>query len=68
MQSDNYKNNILPKNILKISIEAGATIGWYKYADVAYGIDSFGASGKGNQVMEYYGFSKEKIFEFISEY
>ena len=68
IQSDNYKNNILPKNIIKISIEAGATIGWYKYADVAYGIDSFGASGKGNLVMEYYGFSKEKIIEFINKY
>ena len=31
--------------ILKISIEAGSTLGWYKYVNHTYGIDEFGKSG-----------------------
>jgi transketolase len=68
LQNNEYKNYILPNNITKISVEAGATIGWYKYANITYGIDSYGASGKGDKVMEYYGFSKKKLGDFIMKY
>ena len=56
-----YKKYLLPKEILKISVEAGTTSNWYKYADYCIGIDSFGASGKGSEVMDYFGLSEKKI-------
>jgi transketolase len=62
-----YKEYILPNNIKKISIEAGSTIGWYKYANYVYGIDKFGASGKINDLKEEYGLTISKFAEFILE-
>ena len=64
----NYKNNILPKNVLKVSIEAGVTSIWYKYVDKCIGIDSFGESGKGSEVMDYFGFSVKKIENQLLNY
>merc|ERR1719478_1951146 len=44
-QSDEYKESILPKSCKAIvSIEAGSTFGWSKYAHKSIGRDDFGAS------------------------
>jgi len=64
-QDTKYKENVLPKNIKKLSLEAGSTLGWYKYADYTYGIDTFGESAKINDIKEYFGFTLEKIRKFI---
>ena len=64
-QDSEYKESILPKNITKISIEAGGTNLWYKYADYTYGIDRFGESGKMNDLKEYFGFTIQKCKAFI---
>ena len=67
LQPSEYKDNILPKSIMKISVEAGITNFWYKYADHCIGIDIFGASGKGNEVMDYFCLSSQKIeYQIIS--
>ena len=66
VQDQKYKEELLPKNVKKLSVEAGVTLMWYKYADFCYGIDCYGESGKGNEVMNYFGFSKEKIIEYIN--
>ena len=64
-QSKEYKELILPKNIKKMSLEAGATVGWYKYVDFTYGIDTFGESGKISDLKQHFGFTVEKIKTFI---
>ena len=64
-QSNEYKEYILPKNIKKISIEAGSTLGWYKYADYVYGIDRFGISGSINDLKEEFGITVNKFSKFI---
>jgi transketolase len=64
IQDKVYKDNTLPKNIMKVSLEAGSTIGWHKYADYCIGIDNFGLSGPGNEVMEHFGF-KDEIKNFF---
>jgi len=66
-QLEDYKNYILPKEVKKISVEAGSTLGWFKYADICYGIDTFGLSGKGSEIMDHYGFTAKKILKFINE-
>jgi transketolase len=65
-QSNEYKNKILPKNIIKISIEAGSTLGWYKYADYVIGIDSFGKSGSIDDIRSYFGLNVENINNYIN--
>ena len=67
IQTNEYKKKVLPDNIKKISLEAGSTLGWYKYVNHCIGIDSFGASGKGNEVMNHFGFNKGKIISVILE-
>ena len=65
IQSIEYKESILPKNIKKMSLEAGCTLGWYKYADYVYGIDRFGISGKTDDLKEYFGFSVDGVRGYI---
>ncbi len=63
--TEEFKSFLLPKEIKKISVEAGSTLSWFKYADQCIGIDEFGKSGKGNEVMNNFGFSVDKIYEKI---
>jgi transketolase len=65
LQSQGYKNHLLPKDVKKMSLEAGATLGWYKYVDHVYGIDTFGTSAKMNDIKEYYGFTVDKVLSFL---
>ena len=69
MQDDSYKNEILPKNVKKVSIEMASTFGWSEFTGddgLNIGIDRFGISGKGEEVQEELGFSVEKIKEKIT--
>ena len=65
-QELNYKNNILPSNIKKISLEAGRDIGWFKYVNYCYGINSFGESGHISELILKFQFTDEKIIDFIN--
>jgi|Laugresu1bdmlbdd_1035124.scaffolds.fasta_scaffold66621_2 transketolase len=61
LQNDEHKEYILPKNIKKISPEAGSTLGWYKYADYPYGIDTFGESANIIDLKKNFGFTLENL-------
>ena len=54
---------LLP-DVPKLAVEAGATLGWYKYlgsqGDVI-GLDRFGASAPGELVMAQLGFTVENV-------
>jgi len=63
-QDGAYKDSIFPHGVPKVSVEAGATMGWWKYIGrdgVPVGVDKFGASAPGPEVLEKYGFSPENI-------
>jgi transketolase len=63
-QSEEYKASIFPDHLPKVSVEAGATLGWWKYIGrhgVAIGLDHFGASAPGPTVLEKLGFGAESI-------
>ena len=49
--SKDFKSTIFPRGVPVLSVEAGSTFGWAKYADQSIGIDRFGASAPGNVVM-----------------
>jgi transketolase len=63
-QSDSYKAAIFPDHLPKLAIEAGATLGWWKYVgrdgDVI-GLDRFGASAPGATALEKLGFGTDNV-------
>jgi transketolase len=62
-QPESYRSEILPKDSFTVSIEAGASLGWQKYANAHVGLDRFGGSGKGEDLFREFGFTPEHIVE-----
>ena len=50
-QPDEYRASVLPAGIPTVSVEAGVTFGWARWADTSIGIDRFGTSAPGEQAM-----------------
>ena len=71
-QTSEYKEMILPGKIEKrVAIEAASSFGWHKYTGLngkIFGIDSFGASGKAEDLFIKFGFEKNKIASEIKKY
>lgn len=69
-QDEAYKEEVLPKEVTnRISLEMGSTFGWAEWTGtdgLNIGIDTFGLSGKGNEVTEEFGFTPEKVAEKIT--
>lgn len=70
-QSASYRETVLPSSVTKrVSIEAGISLGWERYVGPqgkVIAIDTFGASGSGSEVMEYFGFSVENVVRLSKE-
>lgn len=70
-QPEAYKQSVLPDAISKrVSIEAGISLGWDRYVGKdgkVLSIDTFGASGSGGAVMEYFGFSASNVVRIAKE-
>jgi transketolase len=68
-QPEEYKKQVIPREIrLRISVEAGATLGWHKYigpGGEAIGIDHFGASAPVKVLLEKFGFTPENIISRV---
>ena len=60
-QDDAYRTEVLPSNVPTVSVEAGVTFGWNRWADRCIGIDRFGASAPGNRVMAELGITPEAL-------
>ena len=63
-QSDAYKDEVFPAHLPKLAIEAGATLGWWKWVGrhgEVIGLDRFGASAPGTKALEELGFSTENV-------
>ncbi len=61
-QDQGYRDSVLPPSLrLRLTVEAGTTLGWGRYADAHHGIDHFGASAPGAELAEHFGFTAEKI-------
>lgn len=69
-QSAEYKQSVLG-NTPRIAIEAGSTFGWERYVGdngAILGIDSFGASGKGDEVYEHFDLTIDKVVETVKKF
>jgi transketolase len=63
-QTAEYKASVLPVGVPRLAVEAGATLGWWKYVGLdgdVLGVDRFGASAPGPVVMEKLGFSAGNV-------
>ena len=61
-QDDAYKEFVLPKNIqARLAVEAGASLGWERYARSIIGIDHYGASAPYKVIFEKFGFTVENV-------
>jgi transketolase len=62
-QSEEYQKSVFPKGLPTVSVEAGTTLGWAKYAQAQVGIDHFGASAPGPLLMEKFGITAAHVVE-----
>ncbi|HEV2619372.1 MAG TPA: transketolase C-terminal domain-containing protein, partial [Acidobacteriaceae bacterium] len=65
-QDDAYKLSIFPHGVPKISVEAGATMGWWKYVGregAVIGLDRFGASAPGPVALDRLGINVADVVE-----
>jgi transketolase len=63
-QTAEYKASVLPAGVPRLAIEAGATLGWWKYVGLegdVIGIDRFGASAPGPKVLAEFGFTASNV-------
>ena len=64
-QSDKFKTDLIPfRGCLKVTLEAGITQGWAKYAGfngLSIGIDHFGASAPGKDLAQQFGFTADQV-------
>ena len=58
------RDDVNPRDVLTVSIEAGTTIGWERYtgrSGLRFGIDSFGASAPIEALYDHFGLTADKI-------
>jgi transketolase len=61
-QDESYRESVLPKNITaRLAVEAGATLGWERYAKSVIGLDHYGASAPYKVIFEKFGFTVENV-------
>ena len=72
LQPGSYREDILPdvlnREILRVSIEAGTTFGWERYTGIhglRIGIDRFGASAPAVDLYDHFGLTAPKITDRV---
>jgi len=66
-QPPTYRDSVLPPQVRAwVAVEAGTAMGWHRWvgdAGAVIGIDRFGASAPGGEVMKRFGFTVENVVE-----
>lgn len=63
-----YRADLLPADVLIVSIEAGSTFGWQRYTGLSglnFGIDGFGASAPAEDLYRHFGLTADAILPQI---
>jgi transketolase len=66
-QDDAYRDEVLPPTLPKVSVEAAVTMGWERWVDRAVGIDRFGASAPGLEVLDKLGINGEHVAQVAKD-
>jgi transketolase len=64
-QPEAYRKEVLPPGLPTVAVEAGASLGWERYAQEVVGLDRFGASAPYPEVYERLGFTPERVAEAL---
>jgi len=66
-QTEEYRNEVLPPEMTtRLAVEAGVTQGWHRYVGrrgEVIGVDRFGASAPGGEVLTRLGFTADNVAE-----
>jgi transketolase len=61
-QDEAYRESVFPKHVTaRLAVEAGATLGWERYAKSVIGLDHYGASAPYKVIFEKFGFTVENV-------
>jgi transketolase len=70
-QDEAYREEVLPSRVkARVSIEAGISLGWYRYVGPAgkvISIERFGASAPGPVIFEKLGFTPDTVVDAVKE-
>ena len=69
-QDQAYKDQLFPEDTPKLSVEAGATLGWYKYVGHnggVIGLDRFGASAPGPVALDKLGINVTAVVDLAKK-
>ena len=55
------RDAVLPRSVPTVSVEAGVTLGWERWAHASVGIDRFGVSAPGGVVLERLGINADNV-------
>jgi transketolase len=66
-QDDAYRDDVLPATMPRVSVEAAITMGWERWVDRAVGIDRFGASAPGAEVLEKLGITGSHVAQVAKD-
>ena len=67
-QDKAYRESVLPRNVVRVAIEAGVTDYWRKYVGLegeVIGIDTFGESAPANVLFEHFGFTVANVVKTV---
>jgi transketolase len=60
-QDATYRESVMPPGTPRVSVEAGSTFGWERYADASVGIDRFGTSAPGGLALRELGMNVDNV-------
>jgi transketolase len=60
-QGEDYQDAVLPPDAPTLAVEAGASLGWDRWADDVVALDRFGESAPGAQALERLGFNPANV-------
>ncbi len=66
-QDESYRAEVLPPGVPTVSVEAGISLGWERYADASVSIDRFGASAPGAEVLDRLGINAGAVAAAVNE-
>ncbi len=66
-QPSDYRESVLPHGVPCVSLEAGITFGWTRWAQTSIGIDRFGASAPYQRVLDELGITSEAVTSALRE-
>jgi transketolase len=61
VQPPAYRASVFPTGVPVLAVEAGTALGWERYADDVIAMDRFGASGPGEEVLAFFGFTVDRV-------